>query len=267
MGNASDGLHVVQAAEGFGSLALLWLAVVGGAVIGHFAAHSRLRSPAAVAVHHTLALAGLCLGAAHGFAQLVVPDRPLEFVDVVIPFIDRDDPIGIGVAVLASELIVAVAVSVVVRPRLGVTAWRAVHGLSHAAFTLLVAHVLISGSDVTPPAVWAMVLGAWLVAIVAWGSSLMPEGARRWLGGRAGSLPPASSDVTVRVDIGSCVLFGMCEHAAPDLFRIVDEGELRYRTRVPRRRVQALVRAIEACPVRAIGIGPESRLDERSFQD
>ena len=107
----------------------------------------------------TLALLGLTLGVVHGGAQLAAPNGIVRLVDEVVPFVNPTDPVGVGAGALSLELFLAGALSVPIRKRLGQSRWRAVHTLTYAAFFLLTAHVLISGSDVGPTWLWMSILG------------------------------------------------------------------------------------------------------------
>ncbi|MFG2042318.1 hypothetical protein [Dactylosporangium sp. NPDC048998] len=162
----SPEFHLVLATLGFVSLGLLWLGVVTG-----FLLHGSWRPPflsALHAIHRATAGLGLSLGAVHGIGQLALPGGSITMTELVVPFTDSDNRIGTGVAVVGSEVLAAVGLSVIIQRRLGPARWRALHLFSYAAFMLIVAHVLISGTDVTPVWVWLPILGGWLVTVALW---------------------------------------------------------------------------------------------------
>lgn len=255
---ASAGVHLIAASAGTVSFLLIWLTTVTGIALRNGWVGVSVRHSSLHAAHMIGATTGLALGLLHGFAQLAAPVVKVRAVDVVVPFGNRYDPIGIGVGVLGLEIMLAAALSVALQRRLGFTRWRLLHNLNHVAFMLLVAHVLISGSDVGPPPVWITVLGLWAVAVLCW---LAGGLAGRWSGAAAGADRPA---VQVEVDAATCRRFGFCEHEAPQVFRLRDDGRLAYRSHADQADAEAVLRAATACPVRAVLVRPvqDRRLTE-----
>lgn len=254
MRSAAESVHVVAATAGFLSFLLLWLAVMWGMILRNGWASTRIRHSTVQGIHQTVALLGLCLGVVHTVVQLAVPDGTVRVVDTLVPFLNRYDPIGIGVGAVALELTIAATLSVLIQRRLGYTRWRALHAVTYAAFILLVAHVLISGSDVDSVWAWGSVLGAWLVTVVLWFmSTVWALQMRRSLAER-GAAKQRGQEFTVNVDAQRCARFGFCEQEAPDLFRLRSDGRLTYRSTVPADSIEAVVRAVEVCPARAIAL-------------
>lgn len=244
-------VHVVAAVVGFTSYVLLWLAVVWGIVLRKGWAQSRTRHSSVYRVHMTTALFGLTLGVVHAAVQLAAPSGPVRLVDQFIPFLNPVDPLGIGVGVLGLELMLAAAVSVAIQRKLGHSRWRALHGLTYVAFMLLVAHILISGTDTAPPYVWGSVVATWLFVVLLWFTTT--RGAARIQRRRATLTGrPRVQEVAVNVDPGRCVRFGFCEQEAPETFSLRSDGRLSYRAAVPPEQLNAAIRAVEVCPARAI---------------
>jgi sulfoxide reductase heme-binding subunit YedZ len=252
--SAAQSVHLVAATVGFISFFLLWLAVVWGMVLRNGWALTRIRHATVYGFHMTVALLGLCLAAVHAFAQLAVPDGPVHLVDTLLPFVNSTDPIGIGVGVISLELMAAAALSVLIQKRLGYTRWRALHSLTYVAFMLLVAHVLISGSDVTPTYVWGSVLGAWLVTVALWLTTTSWLRDLRRDRSEKTAARQRGQEISVNVDAQRCARFGFCEHEAPDVFRLRSDGRLSYRGTVPAESLDAAIRAVEVCPARAIAL-------------
>ena len=166
--SAQESLHLVAATVGFLSFFLIWLAVLWGMFLRNGWALTWVRHTTLRATHSVVALLGLCLAAVHAGAQLVKPGHLFRVVDLLVPFTFWRDPVGVGVGVIALHLMLAAAMSVMIQRWLGFSRWRALHALTYVAFTLLVAHVLISGSDLDDPLLAGGVLGAWLVTAVIW---------------------------------------------------------------------------------------------------
>jgi ferredoxin/DMSO/TMAO reductase YedYZ heme-binding membrane subunit len=252
--SAAESVHLIAATVGFLSFFLLWLAVVWGLILRNGWALSRIRHATIYGIHSTVSLLGLCLAGVHAFAQIAVPGGPVKLIHTLVPFIQPTDPIGIGVGVVSLELMVAAAMSILIQKRLGYTRWRALHALNYVSFTLLVAHVLISGSDVGSRWVWGSVLGAWLVTVVLWlSTTTIARSLRRDRSERV-SARQKGQEITVNVDAQRCARFGFCEHEAPDVFRLRGDGRLSYRGTVPADSLEAVIRAVEVCPARAIAL-------------
>jgi sulfoxide reductase heme-binding subunit YedZ len=250
----SQTVHAVAATVGFASWFLLWCSLVLGLAVRNGWAGTRVRHSTIHAAHGTCSLLGLTLGVVHGAAQLAAPNSIVRLVDQVVPFINPTDPVGIGAGVLALELFIAAAVTVPVRKRLGHSRWRAVHTLTYAAFMLLTAHVLISGSDVGSTWLWGGVLAGGVVVIVLWvGSTSLVSRVRGHIVTRAVDRSRAQT-LAVDVDAARCQRFGFCEHEAPEIFRLQSNGRLAYRAHVPADAADRVIRAVEVCPARAIAL-------------
>ena len=250
----SQTVHAVAATVGFTSWLLLWGALVLGLVVRNGWASTRLRHSTLEAAHMTLALLGLTLGVVHGGAQLAAPNGIVRLVDEVVPFVNPTDPVGVGAGVLSLELFLAGALSVPIRKRLGQSRWRAVHTLTYAAFILLTAHVLISGSDVGPAWLWMSIVAAAAVVVLLWLASTRVVGRVRARMGRRTTARDRAQTLMIDVDATRCQRFGFCEHEAPDVFRLQGDGRLAYRTYVPSESVEPVIRAVGVCPARAIAL-------------
>jgi sulfoxide reductase heme-binding subunit YedZ len=247
-------VHLVAATVGFVSLFLLWLTVVWGMILRTGWASTRIRHSTVYGVHMVLALLGLCLGFVHAFAQLANPTGTVYLVHVLVPFVNPLDRVGIGVGVVALELLTALVLSVLIQRRLGYARWRAVHTFAYVAFTLLVVHVLVSGSETTPGWVVGTILGAWLLTVLIWlASSGLVTAARRTVH-RGLTERRKGQELIVSVDALRCNRFGFCEHEAPEVFRLRADGRVSYRPSVPLDQAEAVIRAVDVCPARAISL-------------
>lgn len=245
-------MHLIAATVGFLSFFLLWFAVLWGIFLRNGWALTWVRHSTLLGIHTTTALLGLCLGAVHAGAQLAVPGGHLRLVHLVVPFVYYRDPIGIGVGVVGLEIMIAVTLSVLVQRWLGFSRWRALHALTYVAFTLVVAHILISGTDMQNPLLWVSVLAAWLIAVFVWLTTTPLVAGARERSGKRSATRQRSQDVTVNVDAQACARFGFCEHEAPNVFRLRSDGRLAYRASVTAEDATSVIRAAQVCPARAI---------------
>ena len=255
MRTAQESVHLVTATIGFTSFAALWAGTLCGTVLRSGWARSRIRHATVHGIHMHLVLFGLWLGLVHGLAQLATPDGKVRVVDVLIPFVNRADPLGVGMGVLALEMLLASAGSVLVQRRLGHHRWRALHSLGYLAFTLVAAHLLVSGAEVAAAPVRTAVVLAWATVAAAGALTLAP----------VARLPRAlldmvsssrrAEEITVAVDPGRCGSFGFCEHEAPGIFSLRSDQRLAYRSVVPGDQADEAMRAAMVCPARAITLG------------
>lgn len=253
MNSAEENIHIIAATNGFTSYFLLWLTVMWGLVLRNGWALTRVRHSTLQAIHTTVALLGLTLGTVHAVAQLAVPAGRVRLIDVWVPFTNLYDPIGIGVGVIGLEIMIAAALSIAIQRVLGYSRWRALHSLTYVAFTLVAAHILISGTDMEEPLRWGLVLAAWVAVVAVWLiTTPWMVRLRRRRGDEAAGRQRALHDITVNVNSQRCVQFGFCEHEAPDVFQLRSDGRLAYRATVTTEEASAVIRAAEVCPARAI---------------
>jgi predicted ferric reductase len=124
-------------------------------------------------VHRTASLLAVVFLAVHIVTAVLDSFAPISLIDAFVPFTGQYRPIWLGLGALASDLLLAVALTSVARGRLGHGAWRAAHWLAYACWPIAVIHGFGTGSDVA--AVWleaiyvgciVVVLGAVLARVV-----------------------------------------------------------------------------------------------------
>ena len=120
---------------------------------------------AVAAVHRNAALYAVVLLAVHVTTLLLDPYAQLRLVDVVVPFIGNHRPLWQGLGTLAFDLILALVATSLLRHRLGVRSWRAVHWLAYAAWPFALLHGLFNGTDAGLG--WFRLLSAACAAVVA----------------------------------------------------------------------------------------------------
>jgi hypothetical protein len=146
------------------SLVLLTASVVLG-ILGsvRFAAAPRWPRFAVDAVHRDLSLLVIVVLAIHIITSVLDGFAPIRLLDGVIPFVTPYRPLWMGLGTLAFDLLLAIAITSLIRRRLGYRSWRAVHWLAYASWPVAVLHGLGTGSDVKQ---WWL-LGLTVVCIVA----------------------------------------------------------------------------------------------------
>ncbi len=157
-------------ATGAVALVLLTLSVVLGVV--NVKRYATPQTPRFIVdgCHRMASLLVCVLLAIHIGTSVLDGYAPIRLADVVIPFGGTYRPLWLGLGALAFDLLLALVVTSLLRARLGVRAWRAIHWLAYACWPVAMLHGLGTGSDVR--AGWlvgmsAMCAAAVLVAIVA----------------------------------------------------------------------------------------------------
>jgi len=248
----AQSVHIVAMTAGFTSYVLLWFTVMWGMMLGRGWGMTRFKHSQLYATHMTLALIGMTLGWGHAFIQLANPVGTVHLIDEFIPFSNGRDPIGIGAAVIATEIMTALLLSIPLQRKLGYGRWRALHSLAYASFTLIAAHVLLSGSDVYPIWVWGPVALLWASTLVLW------AGVSKWALRKKRALTDAATTrmrgqtAEVSVNSAKCARFGFCEQEAPTVFELRADGRLGFRSTVASTEIEAVSRAVKVCPARAI---------------
>lgn len=100
------------------------------------------------AVHRDVSLLVLVVLVLHIVTSVLDGFAPISLLDGVIPFTGAYRPLWLGLGALSFDLLVALAVTSVVRRRLGYQAWRAIHWLAYAIWPVAVLHGLGTGTDV-----------------------------------------------------------------------------------------------------------------------
>jgi sulfoxide reductase heme-binding subunit YedZ len=152
-------------ARGTGAVALVLLTasvVIGIAGSVRFAAERWPRF-AIDAVHRDVSLLVLVVLAIHIITSVLDGFAPITLIDGVIPFRTPYRPLWMGLGTLAFDLLLAIAITSIMRRRLGYRTWRTVHWLAYASWPVAVLHGLGTGSDVKQ---WWM-LGLTVVCVVA----------------------------------------------------------------------------------------------------
>lgn len=100
-----------------------------------------------VALHRAVSLFVLAFLAVHVATAVLDSFAPIRLVDAVVPFVGSYRPLWLGLGALALDGIVAVTLTSLVRNRLGLGAWRAVHWLAYGCWPVALVHGWGTGSD------------------------------------------------------------------------------------------------------------------------
>jgi hypothetical protein len=123
-----------------------------------------------VSLHRAISLLVVVLLVVHVVTAVLDSFAPIRLLDAVIPFAGTYRPLWLGLGALACDLILALTVTSLVRRRLGLGAWRAVHWLAYACWPVALAHGWGTGSDTKTGWMLAVTLAcaAAVAAALAW---------------------------------------------------------------------------------------------------
>ena len=135
--------------RGFGLIALILLTVTMVLGLTQAVRFARPGWPRFVisALHKNAALLAVALLVVHVLTALVDSYAAIRIVDIFIPFVSTYRPLWLGFGAIALDLFVALLATSLLRERLGLRAWRAVHWAAYACWPLAVVHGLGTGSD------------------------------------------------------------------------------------------------------------------------
>jgi hypothetical protein len=89
---------------------------------------------------------------------------PIGIRDAFIPFVSSYRPVWLGLGAVASDLLLALVVTSLLRERIGYRAWRYIHWLAYASWPVALVHALGTGSDAAFG--WMRIVGAVSIAVV-----------------------------------------------------------------------------------------------------
>jgi len=114
-------------------------------------------------LHRNISLLILVFIALHVATTVGDGFAPIGYLDAIIPFSSPYRTVWLGLGAVALDLLLALAITSVLRVRIGYTSWRYVHWLAYVSWPVAMMHGLGTGSDATTP--W--LLGVSLVSLVA----------------------------------------------------------------------------------------------------
>jgi hypothetical protein len=118
-------------------------------------------------LHRNASLVVLVFLALHVGTAVIDGFVPLRWVDAVIPFSSAYKPVWVGLGAVAFDLLLAVAITSLLRVRVGYTMWRVVHWTAYACWPIALVHSIGTGSDTTHGWILAVDAVVVLFALIA----------------------------------------------------------------------------------------------------
>jgi DMSO/TMAO reductase YedYZ heme-binding membrane subunit len=98
-------------------------------------------------LHRNLSLLAVAFVGLHVITSVADGYVPLRWRDAIVPFVSAYRPLWVGLGAIAFDLVIALIITSLLRVRLGLGSWRAVHWLAYVAWPIAVAHALGNGTD------------------------------------------------------------------------------------------------------------------------
>ena len=125
------------------------------------------------ALHRNVALLSISMLAAHVATAVLDTYVDIRWWQALVPYLGSTyEPVWLALGTLALDLLLAVAVTSLLRTRMQHRSWRAVHLLAYIGWALSVGHALGIGTDLRSGATWAVAITATCVGVVAAVASL-----------------------------------------------------------------------------------------------
>jgi methionine sulfoxide reductase heme-binding subunit len=149
---------------GMMSLILLTLSVVLGIISAERFSTTDWPRFLVDGAHRTASLLAVAFLVVHILTAVLDSFASISLINAFVPFSGSYRPFWLGLGAIAFDLLLAVAITSLVRQSLGHRAWRAVHWLAYACWPVALLHGLGTGSDVT--STWMLAISAACVVAV-----------------------------------------------------------------------------------------------------
>jgi len=144
---SSEALWALGRGNGVVALAFLTLSVVLGVGVRSGRPLFTLPRFGIADVHRFVALAATLLVALHMGLLFLDPYAKLRLIDFVVPFLGTYRPLWQGLGTVAFDVLIVVIISSLLRRRLGLRIFRAVHWTTYLLWPIAMAHSLGNGTD------------------------------------------------------------------------------------------------------------------------
>lgn len=162
-GNATT-LWYLTRSLGVGALVLLTASLALGVLTATRWRSDRWPRFVTTGLHRNLTLLAVCFVAGHVVTTVADGYTPIGITDAFIPFLSSYRPVWLGLGAVASDLLLALVATSLLRARIGYRVWRYVHWLAYASWPVALVHALGTGSDAAFG--WMRIVGVVSIAVV-----------------------------------------------------------------------------------------------------
>ena len=160
-------LWIASRATGLVAFVLLSLVLVLGIAVRRMAGSSRTPRFVWVGLHRNATLLATVLVAVH--VVTVVSDSYVDvrWTDAIVPFLGTYRPLWLGLGTVALDLMVVLTITSLLRHRIGVGLWRALHWTAYLFWPVSLVHAIGIGTDMRTVPGLALIAGCGLAVVAA----------------------------------------------------------------------------------------------------
>ena len=151
--------------SGIVSLILLTVAVVIGILTVSRVTSRKWPRFAVESLHKNLSLLSTVFVVVHIASSVLDGYVSIRWLDAIVPFGAAYKPMWLGLGALSLDVFLAIAITSLLRAKLGYRAWRSVHWLAYGCWGLALIHGLGIGSDRNQP--WMIAINVAAIASVS----------------------------------------------------------------------------------------------------
>jgi predicted ferric reductase len=117
------------------------------------------------ALHRNVSLLAMLMLAVHIVCSVMHEFVDIRWFDAVVPFIGPYQPLWVGLGAVATDLMIVIVLTSLVRERMQHRGWRIIHLTSYAAWVIGVVHGIGLGTDSF--SAWGLSISAISIGVVA----------------------------------------------------------------------------------------------------
>ena len=160
MAASAPGFWFVSRAAGIVGYFMLWFSTAWGITLSSKGIGGLVSGPLSYALHNVTSWLALVFAAVHALSLLGDRIVPFTSAGVFLPFTATYQPFLSGLGSLSLYLGLLVTLAFYWKKRLGLRAWRTIHGLSYLMFVAVTIHGTFLGTDSTTLVMQAVYLVA-----------------------------------------------------------------------------------------------------------
>lgn len=167
---SSTPLWYTTRATGLVALVLLTVSMALGLLTSVRYEHRRWPRFVTIGLHRSMSLLACVFTTVHIVTTVLDSFVPIGVADAFVPFISTYRPIWLGLGAIATDLLIALTVTSLLRARLPYRTWRLVHWTAYLCWPVAVVHGLGTGTDTKTRWVLGLTLAcvAGIAGLVAW---------------------------------------------------------------------------------------------------
>jgi sulfoxide reductase heme-binding subunit YedZ len=145
--NSVQLMWYVTRASGMTAYLLMWLSTAWGLAVSNKILDHLLHRSFTYDFHEFLSLAAIAFTIIHVGVLMFDRYLPYNLAQILVPFLSPYRPVWVGIGVIGFYLILLVSITFYMRDRIGIKAFRWIHGLSLVSYLAVTAHSFFAGTD------------------------------------------------------------------------------------------------------------------------